>query len=84
MAPVCWTGILKQVSFALALHTLHGTWHSEVLAGQAWHKVTLPFAMRKPRAAGDWRGDDLLALEFIGQRPAGEKLWMQIDNVEFY
>ncbi|MBI5085364.1 MAG: amidohydrolase family protein, partial [Acidobacteria bacterium] len=52
-----------------------------------WRKVRIPFAdLRQPetKAAARWSGDDLLAVEFQAARKAGEKAWLEIDNVRFY
>ncbi|MBI5281653.1 MAG: amidohydrolase family protein [Candidatus Solibacter usitatus] len=53
----------------------------------AWRKVRVPFsALAQPetRSAARWTGGDLLAVEFQAARKAGEKAWLEIDNVRFY
>jgi hypothetical protein len=34
--------------------------------------------------AAVWRGDDLLQIGFLMQRPAGTSGWAELDNVAFY
>jgi hypothetical protein len=50
--------------------------------------VEVPFSALKPRAyrgeAAPFAGDDLVEVEFSGSRSAGERLWLEIDNVSFY
>ena len=73
----------------MALNGLAGRWAGEVAAGGEWRTVEVPFPALRPvaqrgGAAAAWTGDDLVEVEIAGARPAGEKLWMQIDNVAFY
>jgi len=76
-------------TYTLSMNSLTGRWASEVAAGSAWRKVEVPFSSLKwgaRRGGGDaaWSGDDLVEVEIAGSAPGGQKLWMQIDNVEFY
>lgn len=78
-----------QGTFGLAVNTLDGRWISPVAAGSEWRTVEVPFAALRRSARRDggeaaWQGDDLVEVEITGSRSAGEKLWMQIDNVAFY
>ena len=34
--------------------------------------------------SGPWTGDDALEVTIDGGRPAGEKMWVEIDNVSFF
>jgi len=57
----------------------------EVQAG--WRRVRIAFAELKRGGGGSgapWTGADLLALAFAGVRKAGEKAWLELDNVRFY
>jgi hypothetical protein len=59
---------------------------AEFNAAPAWRKTRIPFANLKQRPGGKavWSGADLLALEFDFDRKAGEKAWLEIDNLRFY
>lgn len=76
-------------SYSLALNGLTGRWSAPFGATAAWQTIELPFtalksAGRRADGAAAWTGTDLTELEFVGSAKAGETLWMQIDNVEFY
>lgn len=76
-------------SYGFSVNTPSGQWSADVAAGPEWRKVEVPFASLKkptPRGGGEvsWKGDDLVEVEFEASRPAGQKVWMEIDNVEFY
>lgn len=66
-------------------------WTHELLSGQGWTTVEVPFAVlqgQSPRrgegVAPAWKGDDLQQVVFsIGGKP-GEKVWFELDNVGFY
>ena len=52
-----------------------------------WRKVRVPFAELKrgeSKQPATWTGADLLSLEFKTARKAGEKAWLELDNVHFY
>lgn len=56
-------------------------------AQASWRKVRIPFADLKrgeSKSPVPWTGTDLLALEFAAARKAGEKVWIELDNVRFY
>lgn len=46
----------------------------------------MPFAdfKRSGRGEGAWTGTDLLEVGVGGSRPAGRKLWFELDDVMFY
>ncbi|MBS0363865.1 MAG: amidohydrolase family protein [Proteobacteria bacterium] len=76
-------------TYSLAMNSLTGRWSAPVAAGSTWRKVEVPFselkwAARRGGEPASWRGDDLVEVELIGSAPAGQPLWWQIDNVEFY
>jgi len=76
-------------TYSLAMNSLTGKWSAPVAAGPEWRKVEVPFTSlkwgaRRGGAEATWTGDDLVEVEIAGSRPGGEKLWMQIDNVELY
>jgi imidazolonepropionase-like amidohydrolase len=75
--------------YAVSLNTGGGRWTSDVAAGSAWRTIEAPFSAlkfsgRRGEGAETWTGNDLVEVEFTGAAPAGQTLWMQIDNVEFY
>lgn len=79
---------------ALALRTTGSLrWQGKVAVGSAWRTVEVPFAQLAARAPGRdgeatgkarWRGDDLVALAFIGYGEPGVRIWFELDDVEFY
>lgn len=76
-------------AYALAINTLGGRWTADVAAGSDWKTVEVPFtALKRGLQRGGppsaWTGTDLVEVEIVASRPAGEKLWMQVDNLTFY
>jgi imidazolonepropionase-like amidohydrolase len=72
-------------SYTLGIHTRRKGrtfFKKDFTAGGAWGRVRIPFVETGP--AGEWRGDDLTALEFIIARPAGRRAWLELDNVRLY
>ncbi len=56
-------------------------------ASGAWKRIRIPFSRLKQEGKGEattWTGSDLLLIDFELARPAGEMVWLEIDNVEFY
>jgi imidazolonepropionase-like amidohydrolase len=56
-------------------------------AGPAWRKVQIPFtSLKRPegRPSVTWTGSDVLNIEFVISRKAGENAWLEIDNVRFF
>ncbi|MND92349.1 hypothetical protein D3C80_845040 [compost metagenome] len=58
-------------------------------AGDQWRTIELPFATfeavaRGQRAGAAWDGDDLLDLTIRASRDGGERVWFEIDNVQFF
>lgn len=49
-------------------------------AAPAWSTVRIPFA----KMSGEWRGDNLTMLSFELARGAGERAWLELDNIRFY
>jgi hypothetical protein len=74
--------------YALGVSTAGGRWSAPFSADSAWKTVEIPFSALKPAgergAKGEWTGSDLTEVEFMGGRKGGEKLWMEIDNVDLY
>lgn len=75
--------------YELRVRTAGGWWTAPVTAAPQWSEVSVPFAGLKPAegrsgAEGPWTGKDLLEVELGGGRPAGETLWLEVDDVAFY
>jgi imidazolonepropionase-like amidohydrolase len=78
-------------AYELGITTMtSGRWSAQVTAGAQWVKIEVPFsALARSEGRGSanaavWSGGDLTEVEFSGARAPGQKLWMEIDNVEFY
>ena len=76
-------------AYHVAVNTLAGRWTAPVSARPGWSVVEVPFASFRRAGGrgsftGPWTGDDLLEVEIGGERPGGEKLWLEVDNVGFY
>ena len=76
-------------AYGFTVGSLNGRWRAPIMAGPEWTTVEVPFSslVRAPGrggSAGAWTGGDLIDLGFNGSREAGQKLWLQIDNVTFY
>lgn len=74
-------------TYIVTINTVSGSWTTKVSADKTWAKVTVPFADFKPAGKGDgvtWTGADLLEVGVSGSRPAGRKLWFELDDVTFY
>ncbi len=76
-------------AYAVTVNTQSGRWRAPVTAGAEWTTVEIPFSSltRAPGRGGSdapWTGADLLDVGFSGGRAAGERLWLQIDNVTFF
>jgi imidazolonepropionase-like amidohydrolase len=66
-----------------------GRWRAPIKAGSEWTTVEIPFASLKRvpgrgASTGGWTGADLIDVGFSGGREAGQRLWLQVDNVTFY
>lgn len=75
--------------YEIRLRGRHGAWRKEVAAGDQWRTIELPFATfeavaRGQRAGAAWDGDDLLDLTIRASRDGGERVWFEIDNVQFF
>lgn len=76
-------------AYDLGLNTQNGRWTAQVASGSEWRTVEVPFSALKREAgrfggSGPWTGDDVLEVTIDGGRPAGQKMWLEIDNVTFY
>jgi imidazolonepropionase-like amidohydrolase len=76
--------------YDVVFNTLAGPWETSVTGGAQWQTVTVPFA-ELTRAKGraeftevNWTGDNVTEMDIAAHRKAGEKAWLQIDNVRFY
>ncbi len=76
-------------AYTVGVNSLTGLWTAEVSGGPAWKTVEIPFTALKKEAGfrqlpGPWTADDLVEIQFGGGRAPGQKMWFEIDNVEFY
>ncbi|MFN3582523.1 CIA30 family protein [Phenylobacterium sp.] len=77
-------------TYELAITGLGGRWEAEIAAGPQWKTVEVPFSAFKPagrRGGGPapaLTGADLQQVLLGGSRAAGERLWLEADNVAFY
>ena len=76
-------------AYEFGVTTLNGRWMSAVEGGPEWRTVEVPFTALAPApgrggAKGAWSGLDLLQVSIGGSRPAGQKLWAEVDNITFY
>ena len=76
-------------AYDLGINTLNGRWIGEVASGAEWRTVEVPFSALKRTSGrgagvGPWTGDDVLEVTVDGGRAAGEKMWLEVDNVTFY
>ncbi len=76
-------------AYDLGVNTQNGRWIAEVASGSEWATVEVPFSALKRTSGrgagtGPWTGDDVLEITVDGGRPAGEKMWLEIDNLSFY
>lgn len=75
-------------AYELELNGVAGRWAAPVSGASDWKTVEVPFTALKARGgrgqSGAFTGADLQEVEFIGSRPAGQSLWLEIDNVSFY
>lgn len=75
-------------AYDLVLKGVASRWAAPFTGQPEWRTVEVPFAALKGRP---WRGEaqpftgaDLVEVEFSGSRGAGERMWLEIDNVRFY
>jgi hypothetical protein len=76
-------------AYVVRLNGLDGSWEADVTGGSDWGAVDLPFSAFKPVArrgeeGAAFTGDGIVQVEIGGTREAGERMWLQIDNVRFY
>ncbi|NGM50802.1 amidohydrolase family protein [Caulobacter sp. 602-2] len=73
-------------AYVVSLVGAAGRWTAKVDAGSQWRTIELPFSAFKPagREKAAFTGTDLLQVGVEGERPAGAKLWFELDDVTFY
>ncbi|PVM90422.1 amidohydrolase [Caulobacter radicis] len=73
-------------AYVVSLVGATGRWTTKVEAGPQWKTIELPFSGFKPagREKTAFTGTDLLQVGVEGERPAGAKLWFELDDVTFY
>jgi hypothetical protein len=71
--------------YLISVTTTAGSWTAQAPAGGDWETIEVPFDSLEPPAEGvAWTGEDLLDVRFLVERPGGEKVWMELDDVTFY
>lgn len=76
--------------YEVTINTLSGQWRAPLKAGATWSTVEIPFsklqrvAGRRAADAPPWSGADMVEVGVSGERKAGERVWLQLDNVTFY
>ena len=80
------SGVQVQVrgdgAYVLGFEGTGGRWSQDFTAGPDWKTVKLPFSALTGRTT--WTGDDVTSLSLTATRKAGEKVWLEIDNLTFY
>lgn len=76
-------------AYLVTIRGVAGLWRAKVEAGAQWKTIALPFEAFVPVFARGaekpaWTGADLLQVGVEGERPAGGKLWFELDDVMFY
>ncbi|QJU57881.1 amidohydrolase family protein [Sphingomonas sp. AP4-R1] len=78
-------------SYRLRLNGLDGSWSAPVTVTGEWQGITIPFASLRPAGGEEqaaaktgWTGDGITQIEVGGNGPAGERIWMMLDNVTLY
>ncbi|MCJ2185743.1 CIA30 family protein [Novosphingobium sp. 2638] len=75
--------------YLVRLNGVAGSWEARVTAKPGWTTVELPFTALSPVArrgkeGAAYTGDGLTQVEIGGSRAAGQRLWLQADNIRFY
>ncbi len=76
-------------SYWVNINTVSGPWQAEVKADPTWRKIQVPFTAFVPASSARggakvWSSVELLEVGVSGSRPAGRKLWFELDDVTFY
>ena len=74
--------IRGQGNYSVEFDGTGGSWSETVAANDQWRTIKVPFAALKGRSP--WTGDDVTALQITATRSAGQKVWLELDNVTFY
>lgn len=80
------SGVQMQVrgdgAYSLGFDGVAGRWTQPFTAGPEWRTVKLPFSALAGR--NPWTGGDVTSLSVTASRKAGEKVWLEVDNLTFY
>jgi hypothetical protein len=71
-----------QDAYSVEFDGTGGSWNQAISANEQWRTIKVPFAALKGSSA--WTGDDITVLQITATRPAGQKVWFELDNVTFY
>ncbi|HEV8146008.1 MAG TPA: amidohydrolase family protein [Bryobacteraceae bacterium] len=70
--------------YKLIVTTRTETWTATFHCIPEWKNLRIPFAALASSRNPKWTGDNLLWIAFELSRPAGEKIWLELDNVRFF
>lgn len=70
--------------YKLVVTTRTETWTASFPGAPKWKNVRIPFASLANSRNPKWAGDALLWVALELARPAGEKVWLELDNLRFY
>lgn len=75
--------------FIVRINGLEGAWEARVSGTDGWTTAQLPFTAFTPITGRGATGaaftpDGITQVEIGGTRPAGQYLWLSIDNIRFY
>jgi hypothetical protein len=75
--------------YSLRLNGVDGVWSAPVSASGPWRQVEVPFsalvaASQRGKAGPAFSGDGIIQVELGGSRDAGQRLWLEVDNIRFY
>jgi len=70
--------------YKLIVTTRTETWTATFPSATRWKNLRIPFASLTNSRSAKWTGDNLLWIAFELARPAGAKVWLELDNVRFF
>lgn len=70
--------------YKIVVTTRTETWTAPFNGASKWKNLRIPFASLVTNRSGKWTGDNLLWIGFELSRPAGEKIWLELDNLRFF
>ena len=76
-------------AYIVRINGLDGSWETTVTGSPDWSGAEIPFSRFTPvvmrgEAGPAFKPDGIIQVEIGGTRPAGQYLWLQVDNIRFY